>query len=88
VIQEAHVTLAPPIDRVFTAFCPTGKKVFGGGGLVELWNDTNFVSEGAPIVSAQPYQTNGWNIVLNQPAQTGITQVVITVYAVCAIAAP
>lgn len=77
-----------PIDEGFSADCPTGKSVFGGGAVIQLYNDNGFVDLGSPAMYSVPNGASQWAVWVIQAAVGGATKATITMHLVCAIASP
>jgi hypothetical protein len=90
-IVRTSTTYHAPFTKSFLltgdAGCPTGKRVTGGGGLVQLFSETGFVDVGS-VASSQflpDRDVDGRSIFIHAEAPTidGIASLVVNTYAIC-----
>jgi hypothetical protein len=88
--EVRHTTFSAtlPIDQTFSVLCGTGKSAFGGGAVVQLFDDTA-TSKGlgaAPIYSIPTATGDGWDVHISEPLANGATNALITVSVTCVVA--
>jgi hypothetical protein len=91
VVRTEFLNQTLPIDGPYSADCPVGKSVFGGGGLVQLYSPEGFVDLGSAPTYSIPSAgagTVGWTVWVTQGTVGGATRATITVLATCGIVAP
>ena len=87
-VDEIYADQPLPIDKGFTASCPTGKKVLGGGTSVQLYDDNSFIELGGPAKFSMPSGETLWDSYVQQAAVDGATKAKVTVSIICANVTP
>jgi hypothetical protein len=84
VVEKIESKQPLPFNDDVGPICPTGKKVLGGGYVVQLFNDGGFVSLGGPATASYPVGDNAWNARIDQSVVGSATKATVTVRATCA----
>ena len=85
VVENVRRDVPLPIHDDFFASCPAGKRVLGGGGIVQLYAPSGFVGLGSPLTFSYPIMAGtAWVMRVDQLVTTGATKANVTVVATCA----
>jgi hypothetical protein len=88
VVKKVYDHRASPVEGSFTAPCPAGKHVLGGGETVQLQSDEGYQGLGTSMYSVPLEDGSAWDTFVKQSATGTNPTVTVTVYATCAVTGP